>query len=190
MNPHSRLRKNVAPVLLSVMLSAVVGLLALHFTFAAPAASNAGGPATPPTVVPRREIGGGDAATISYIDSPSATCYLPAPGTGACYIAWSYLNVAASSGNYIITMTVSIDDQLRAYHAGFFQNAMYVPGTMIDPGFKVTCGEPSSGGNQDRGNTYSYAIRARETGGLNAANYGSVTCPADEVHLYAPMLKK
>ena len=33
------------------------------------------------------------------------------------------------------------------------------------------------------GYTYSYVIRAKETGGLGAANYGSVTCPADVVSM-------
>ena len=31
------------------------------------------------------------------------------------------------------------------------------------------------------GKTYAYTVRSRETGGLSAANYGSVTCPSDVV---------
>jgi len=131
-----------------------------------------------------------DSPAISTIDSPSPTCYLPAPGTGACYLAWSSIYVAASSGQYIITMTVSIEDELRAYHSGFFQNYMYIPGDMLAPGFRVTCGMPGDGGIPTLGNSYSYTIRARETGGLGAANYGSVYCPADVVRVYLPLARR
>ena len=61
-----------------------------------------------------------ESPTISFIDNPSATCYLPTPGTGSCYIQWNYVYVTAASGSYIISATVSIDNRLRAYHAGFF----------------------------------------------------------------------
>jgi hypothetical protein len=88
----------------------------------------------------------------------------------------------------MISMTVSIDGHLRAYHSGFFQTTMFVPGEMYDPGFRVTCGFPGAGGTAGMGNTYSYIIRARETGGLAAANYGSVTCPADVVTVFVPLI--
>lgn len=140
---------------------------------------------------PRREVQGDpQSPAISFIDNPTATCYRLAAGTGECYIQWNYLNVTASSSQYIISMTVSIDGRLRAYHSGFFQTAMYVPGEMFEPGFRVTCGLPGAGGVAGLGNAYSYIVRARETGGLSAANYGSVTCPADEVKLFLPMIKK
>jgi len=131
-----------------------------------------------------------DSPAISFIDSPSPTCYRPAAGTGTCYITWNYLNVTASSGQYIISATVSIDNNLRAYFAGFFQNSMYIPGDMTAPGFKMTCGMPGSGLYANMGKSYSYTIRARETGGLSAANYGSVTCPADVVTVYLPLTRK
>jgi hypothetical protein len=131
-----------------------------------------------------------DSPAISFIDSPSPTCYRPAVGTGICYITWNNLNVTASSGQYIISMTVSIDNDLRAYFAGFFQTSMYIPGDMTAPGFKMTCGMPGSGFYANMGKSYSYAIRARETGGLSAANYGSVTCPADVVTVYLPLTRK
>lgn len=131
-----------------------------------------------------------DSPAISFIGSPSPTCYRPVAGTGTCYITWNYLNVTASTGQYIISTTVTIDGDLRAYHAGFFQNYMYIPGDMTAPGYKMTCGMPGSGGIAGLGNSYSYAIRARETGGLSAANYGSVTCPADVVTVYLPLTRK
>ncbi|TFG72189.1 MAG: hypothetical protein E4H27_03125 [Anaerolineales bacterium] len=128
--------------------------------------------------------------TISFIDSPSATCYNPVAGTGACYISWNYLYVTAASSQYVISMTVSIDNHIRAYHSGFFQTTMYIPYDMTAPGFLVTCGTKGSGGNPKLGNAYSYTIRARETSGLSAANYGSVTCPADTIKLYLPMIQR
>jgi hypothetical protein len=127
---------------------------------------------------------------ISFIDSQSPTCYLPAPGTSACYITWNYLYVTASSSNYIISMTIAIDNNLQAYHAGFFQTYMYVPGSMYGQGFKVNCGLPGTEGVQALGKTYNYTIRARETGGLGSANYGSVSCPGDVVKVYLPNISK
>ncbi len=128
--------------------------------------------------------------TISFIDSPSATCSNPVPGTGACYISWNYLYVTAASSQYVISMTVSINNHIRAYHAGFFQTAMYIPYDMTAPGYLVTCGTEGSGGNPKLGNAYSYTIRARETSGLSAANYGSVTCPADTMNIFLPMVQR
>jgi hypothetical protein len=127
---------------------------------------------------------------ISFINSPSATCHRPVAGTAACYIEWSYLSVSAGSGAYVISMTVTIDNQLRAYHAGFFQSSMYIPGEMTAPGYRVSCGAPGSGVIASMGESYSYTIRARDTSGLTAANYGSVTCPADIVKVYLPSMQR
>ena len=124
--------------------------------------------------------------TISFIDSPSATCYQPDTSRNTCYIEWSYLYVSASASQYIISMTVSIDNRLVAYHSGFFQTSMYIPDDMVGHGFKVACGPRNASG---LGKTYAYTLRARETGGLGAANYGSVTCPG--VYLvYAPLVRR
>ena len=115
-----------------------------------------------------------NAPAISFIDSPSASCYRPVASVNTCYITWNYVNVSASDSQYVVSMTISIDNRLRAYHAGFFQTSMYVPGGMFGNGFQVACGPRGSDG---MGSTYGYTLRARETGGLSAANYGSVTCP-------------
>ena len=137
----------------------------------------------------RREIQAEiDSPTISFIDSPSATCYRASVGT--CYIEWSYLSVSASASQYIISMTMSIDDRIRAYHTGFFQNSMYIPGDMLEPGFKVPCGWPGASGVPGLGYTYNYVIRAAETGGLTSANYGAVTCPADKGVVFLPLVTK
>jgi hypothetical protein len=123
---------------------------------------------------------------ISFIDSPSATCTQPDSSRNTCYIEWNYLYVTASTSQYIVSMTVTINNRLMAYHSGFFQTSMYIPSDMFGGGFKVACGPRNADG---LGNTYAYTLRALETGGLSAANYGSVTCPG--VHLvHLPLVKR
>lgn len=141
----------------------------------------------PSTAVPQRQAA---VPAISFIDNPSATCYRPQAGTGACYIEWGYLNVTADSGSYIISMTVAIDNQVRAYHAGFFQTQMYIPAEMTAPGYRVTCGVPAPGSTTGLGNSYRYTIRALESSGLSAASYGTVACPADVAHIFVPLIQK
>jgi hypothetical protein len=121
------------------------------------------------------------APDISFIDSPTAQCYKPVAHKDTCYIQWGYLQVSASTSQYIISMTVAIDGRMRSYHSGFFQTSMYAPPDLYRPGLRVSCGPPGTNANPLLGETHSYTIRARETGGLSAANYGSVTCPADVV---------
>lgn len=168
----------------------VLGILAAHVAPGSqaaplPAAVSAG------ANLPPQEVGSDAAAPdISTIDSPSPTCHRPVAGTGACYIQWEYLYVTASSGAYVISMTVTIDNRLRAYHSGFFQTAMYIPGDMLESGYRVSCGAPGSGTVPETGRTYSYAIRARESTGLTTANYGSVTCPADLARVLLPLIRK
>jgi len=178
------LHKRVKHLLGFLVLLTTLGIAVTYLVWGLPAVSmadahleNAG--------LPQREV---DAPAISFIDSPSPTCYLPAPGTGACYIQWEYLSVTAAAGSNIISMTVSIDNELRAYHGGFFQTSMFIPAQMTTPGYRVSCGRPGSGGLSDWGNIYPYQIRARDTAGLSAANSGSVRCPADTVTLYLPLV--
>ncbi len=114
---------------------------------------------------------------IGFIDSPSATCYLPDPSQDSCYIAWYYMSVDASP-NYMITMTATLNNFGPVAHVqGFFQTSMYVPYNMLGQGFKVPCGSPGAGGNSQLGNAYAYTIRARDSAALGSANYGTVYCP-------------
>ena len=123
---------------------------------------------------------------ISVIDSPSALCYQADRSSNTCYITWSYLSVSASASQYMISMTVSIDNRIRANHAGFFQTSMYVPGDLYGRGFKVACGLRGPNG---MGNTYAYTLRARDTAGTASANFGSVQCPG--VYLaYLPLVRR
>lgn len=143
------------------------------------------------TSEPHREItDDGRSPTISFIDSPSPTCYLPEPGSGACYIQWSTLSVSTDTTSTIISMTVTIDDQLRAYHGGFFQSAMVIPSDMTGAGYKVVCGMPAGGAEPGLGNSYRYALKARDSAGLKASNSGTVTCPADVNQVFVPTIQR
>lgn len=124
-----------------------------------------------------REVAG-ETPSISFIDSPTATCYRPQEFGQSCVIQWNYLYVTAGASQYIVEMTVEIDGRLRGISTGFFQTSMYAPSSMVAPGYWVACGQPGAGGDPARGRLVDYTIRARETGGLSSANYGFVSCPA------------
>lgn len=131
-----------------------------------------------------------DAPEISFIESPSPTCVKPVQTSGYCYIEWNYLYVEASPSQYVISMTVAIDNRMRAYYSGFFQTNMYVPYDLQPEGFQVYCGPLGSGGQPGLGSLHSYTISARETGGLKSTNYGQVICPAGIFQLYLPISDK
>jgi hypothetical protein len=115
---------------------------------------------------------------ISFIDSPTASCYQPDPGQDACYINWYYMQVDASP-DYVISMTAKINAiGIVGSYQGFFQTGMYVPFSMNSQGFRVPCGDLGSGGNPQLGSAYAWTIRARDSAGLKPANYGTVYCPA------------
>jgi hypothetical protein len=145
-------------------------------------------PALPtPTPLPNRPAVK-SAPDISSIDSPNPACVLPRAHTGVCYISWTYL-YAYANPNYLITTTVEIDGKKRARYNGFFQTDMYIPSEMLV--FQVACGAPGSGGDPILGLNHSYTLRARDSSGLGAANYGSVTCPADEPrHIFLPLVRR
>ena len=172
-------------ILLGLLLVLLAGLTTLAALAAGP-----GNDAVVPgaTREPQRERDGDPVAPdISFIESPAPTCYRPDPRLDTCYVRWYYLSVNASPSAYIISMTVGIDGQLVASHHGFFQSSMIVPGELYGNGFQVSCGVPGRSGIPDLGRTHSYVVRARETGGLKAANYGSVTCPAGLERVYVPL---
>lgn len=187
MKPYRRWDKAGRVVWGVVALATALGFVLVGVQLGVRAEEPLGGIAAVASAIPYREA---QQPAISFIDSPDATCYRPTAGTGACYIEWRNLSVQAAPSSYIISMTVAIDGQLRAYHSGFFQQSMFIPAAMSAPGYKVACGALGSGGSAQWGATYSYAIRASETGGQTAANYGSVTCPADEVVVFLPLVRR
>jgi hypothetical protein len=117
---------------------------------------------------------------ISFIDSPDAYCYQPNPDQNICYINWGYIQVSAGANQYMIYLTILLNGRLVARNHGFFQTYMYIPSSMNGQGFKVECGKLGSGGDPDLGRAYSWEMHAQETGGLKAANYGTVYCPAHQ----------
>ncbi|MCB0155360.1 MAG: hypothetical protein KDF65_11245 [Anaerolineae bacterium] len=182
-------RKILTVFIGSLALAAVGGLFVIYEMAGWPAAQPAAAAGAKPGR-PAQEIDEpGRPRAAPAIQNPTPLCYRPVEGTGACYLEWSYLRATASSGAYVISMTVTIDNRLRAYHAGFFQTELYVPGDMMTPGYRVLCGEVGSGDNPDMGLTYAYLIRARDTTGQTSTNTGSVTCPADKVVVPAPVEK-
>jgi hypothetical protein len=144
---------------------------------------------TPPPAV-REVLSRTFVAGVSALQSDSAICYRPAGASGDCYIRWQQIGVSAPASAYVVSMTVEIDSRLRAYHAGFFQSTMYIPGDMIDPGYRVKCGAPGSGGLPEFGRVYSYTVRARFTDASENTNTGSSICPADRVPAYLPLVRR
>ena len=130
-------------------------------------------------------------ATVT-ISALSPTCVRPVLNTGVCYVTWSYFSVTlSSSSEYVISLTVLIDDQVRANMAGFFQTSAYLPGDMFGPGFKVACGAPGAGGDPFFGANYRTLLLARGTGDSGSGRLGAeVSCPADLAKLYIPTILK
>jgi len=170
------MRRRLTEIRLGLVLSALA--VSLLWGAAAPASAAGGGDGLPSGEQQRERDGGDESPLISFIDSPTATCYQDVEAYDTCYLVWGYLYVEAGDSQYMIRMTVEIDGRLRAYYGGFFQTDMYVPASMHGPGFKVACGEAGAGGDPELGAAYSYTIRAAETGGLTSANYGTAYCPA------------
>ncbi len=120
---------------------------------------------------------GSEVPQIGFIDSPTTTCYQPDPAADVCWINWYYLAVDANP-NYMICMEVTINEVGKvARYQGFFQTSMYAPYNMHDRGFRVPCGAPGAGGDPNRGNSYGFTIRAKDSANLGSANYGSIFCP-------------
>jgi len=115
------------------------------------------------------------------IDAPAPTCYRPKEFTDVCYVEWAALSAAAVTPNYLISMSVSIDNRLRVYSAGFFQTSIQLAPDMFGPGFKVACGLPGASGDPLLGATHTYEIRTRDSSSAYNAASGSVTCPADVI---------
>jgi hypothetical protein len=131
-----------------------------------------------------------NAPAAAAIGNPSPTCTLPVPNTATCYIKWYDLSATAPSSEYMISMTVTIEDQMRAYVSGFFQSSMSLPADMLGLGFRVACGAPGAAGDPQLGASYRYLIQARATGGPVSQNGGGVVCPADLARVWLPAVAR
>lgn len=130
-------------------------------------------------------FGGGTASVVSaigFIDSPAPTCRKVAKGND-CIVSWYYVSVNASP-NYITDAWVLIDGAIVGHNGGFFQTSLYVPSAQLE--FEVKCGTAGTSplpqptpfaGMPPYGRSYPWVIRARDSSGLSAANYGTVVCP-------------
>lgn len=170
---------------LFIMVTLASGLLAWGVVSAAPVLQPVQLPATPTPLPIQADILAPD---ISFISSPTAACQVAQPNSGLCNITWSYL-YAYADPNYMITMTVSIDNNPRARYNGFFQTYMFVPSEMLS--FQVACGPPGASGHPDFGFLHAFTLRARDSASLTAANYGSVLCPINEPYrIFLPLVRR
>jgi hypothetical protein len=181
---------------MSVKVSSALGVtVALIFVLASWGGAAAQGSGSSPLPEPRQErSNAADAAgtpDISFIDSPSATCYRSGLHSDTCYVNWYSLYVATVSSQYMISMTLTIDGQIRANYQGFFQSAINVSPLSHGDGFQVPCGPIGVDGMPNMGHVYSWTLKARDTAGFKAANYGSVVCPASTlVRSFLPLVQR
>jgi len=115
---------------------------------------------------------------ISLIESPTPSCIQPDATRNACYINWYYHSVSSAPATGMTDMYLEIAQRRVAHHQGFFQNSFFVPYQMRGQGFRVDCGPLGAGGDPDLGNAYQWALRARDTNTQQAANFGTIRCPA------------
>jgi hypothetical protein len=106
------------------------------------------------------------------------TCIQPDPAENVYIINWNNFFAQAVSGNYMRSITLTIDDRVRAFYLGFFETYLYVDDLHHSSGFRVPCGAFGSGGHPAVGALDTFSIRAEDTGGYVSTAYGSVRCPA------------
>ncbi len=81
-----------------------------------------------------------DAPTISFVDSQTPACIQLDYQRDDCQVNFNYLYVTADTNQYIISMSVRIDNRVRGYYSGFFQNYMYIPADMNGAGYRCAAG--------------------------------------------------
>jgi hypothetical protein len=129
--------------------------------------------------------------SISLLETRKPTCYRPELGSNACFVNWGSTTVSTSAPRTIVSMTLTIDGQMRANYQGFFQDAMEVMPGFHGAGFQVPCGPASVDGVVGMGHRYDWALRARDSQGLQTSSSGALTCPAlDPIHVFLPMVRR
>ncbi len=127
-----------------------------------------------------------EAPTVGFIDSPSPTCVQPDPRKDECRVSWGDTTVSADAGSYMTDMWFVLNGRVTSRVRGFFQADIVIPSSLHARGYRVPCGAPVDDTSSCTapctplkvGTSYPWAVRARESTGLRAANYGTVTCPA------------
>lgn len=118
-----------------------------------------------------------DQPDVASLSATMPTCMQPDPAENVCYLNWNNFFAQAVSGHYMRSITLTIDDRVRAFYLGFFETYLYVDDLQHTPGLKVPCGGFGTGGNPSVGAVHTFSIRAEDTGGYVSTLYGSVACP-------------
>jgi hypothetical protein len=141
--------------------------------------------------VGRSAPAGPEMPSISLVESRKPTCYRPELESNACFVNWGSTAVSTSAPRTIVSMTLTIGGQMRANYQGFFQDAMEIVPAFHGAGFQVPCGPAGVDGVAGMGHTYDWALRARDSQGLQASSSGTLTCPAlDPTHIFLPMVRR
>jgi hypothetical protein len=120
------------------------------------------------------------ARAISFITQDNQHCYKPARGH-LCYVDVGYLYVNASP-NYMLHMTVYVDDVVVLRLNAFFQQYLSYSADHVPAGFPVACGYAGTNakGDLELGGDHKVTVRAEDSSAMKSANYGTVTCPAGD----------
>ena len=134
---------------------------------------------------------GPETPSISLLESRKPMCYRPELESNICLVNSGPTRVSTSAPRTIVSMTLTIDGQMRANYQGFFQDAIEIVPAFHGAGFQVPCGPAGVDGVAGMGHTYDWALRARDSQGLQASSSGTVTCPAlDPTHIFLPMVRR
>jgi hypothetical protein len=116
---------------------------------------------------------------LGFIATESPHCIQLDPAVDACYINFQFNGV--SSDQYVTEFTVAVNGLIAMRAYGFFQGAFSLPRNSLgDLGLRVACGRTGASGDADPlvGLRHPFTIRAKDSAGQNAANYGAIGCPA------------
>ena len=127
--------------------------------------------------------------SISLIESPTPNCYRPELRSNTCLINWSTISVSADPSHSVISLTVTIDGQMRANYQGFFQSSMHISSNFQGDGFEVPCGPAGVDGIANMGHQYDWLLSARDSSGSDTSSQGTVVCPAmDPATIFLPLV--
>lgn len=135
--------------------------------------------------------GAPDRPDISLITSRTPSCYRPQGRSTVCLVNWGSIQVSTVSPQTIVSMTLTIDNLVRANYQGYFQSAMNIVPRFHGDGFQVPCGQAGVDGTPGVGHRYEWSLRALDSEGLKANNEGTVTCPAlGTTHVFLPTVRR
>jgi len=128
------------------------------------------------------------AATIS-LDITNPVCVQSRSETGTCYIKAFDISANGSGGSFS-QLSVYVNGKLRLNMQGFFESSGYLNAEMIGNGFAVACGMPNASGNPAFGNSYTLAVTASMTDGVNTWGSAQVRCPYYDGKLFLPNVRR